>query len=429
MKKSVTWRGWGRVLLLLFFLTFGEKGVQADIGFVLPPLQDEEIRGFRLEDFVLVPSLGLELRYNSNLFRQADVEGPTKASILSIVPGIALANASPNRLKLKWDAFATINQYFSDDPHAKDQGHFGASSSFRADFLPRSVVGFFVADRFVREQLPPNLSSSLTYDRNANHAEVGVQIRPGGGALEFALSYSYDFLLYDDRSDLDFWFHQGRLLGTWQLMPKTAILLDANFQYRTWRRPLRGLRTDSAPLRLQAGLRGLITRKVAVVLLGGFGKGFYKEGGDFAGFIGEAGVGFLPTNNVTLEVGYRRNFEDSYWSNYYTGDSAYLKAGFQIARRVNLVLQGEYTYASYAYLDPSVLNTQEVTYWTNQASRRDHAVRGEAMLTWALIRFLSLDIGYRFDALLTDFRITANGQTDYSRYKVHQVFGRLSAYY
>lgn len=429
MKKSIGLRVRGGSALIWFGILINAGTTRAQVGLELPPLRDEENRGVRAGGFVFSPFLEVEGRYHSNLFREASEEGPSPATILGVVPGFRLDNPNPSFVKLRWDAEVRINQYFSNDRNAKNQGRFGAGTTLRADFLPRAAVGFFVLEQFQRQQLPPNLSSSSTYDRNYNHVEVGVQVRPGGGALQFALSYAFDFQLYDKHEAFDFFVHEARLLGTWDLMPKTMILLDADFQVRRWRKPTAGLRVNSMPLRVHAGIRGFVTKKVAAVLKAGVGKGFYKEGQDFTNFIGEAGVGFQPMHTVLLEVGYRRGFEDSYYANWYLGDTAYLNFGFQVFRRVNLTLEGEYTYVQYASFDPATLNTAQITYTANQTSRRDHALKARAGLQWSIFRYLEFDVGYEMAAILTDFRLTTPNGSDRSRYVIHQVFGGLKVVY
>ncbi len=404
-------------------------GARAQVGLGLPALRDDEERGVRAGDFVFVPSLMIEGRYSTNLYREASEEGPAAATILGVVPSFRLQNVNPSSVRLRWDLDARFNQYFSSDPHAKDQGRFAAGTVLRADFLPRSVVGFFVLEQFRRDALPPNLSSASRYDRNSNHAEVGAQIRPGGGALQFALSYAFNFQLYDKHESFDSWSHEARLLGTWDLMPKTTLLLDADFQVRKWRNPTAGLRVNSMPLRVQAGARGFITKKVGAVVKAGFGKGFYEEGTEFANFIGEAGVALLPVPSVLLEAGYRRGFEDSYYANWYLGDTAYLNFGLQVLRRVNLEVSGEYTYVQYASFDPAVLGSGGTTYHVNQTSRRDHALRARARVRWSVLRYLEVEAGYEMDGLLTDFRITSTQGTDRGRYLVHQVYGGLKVLY
>lgn len=408
------------------FLLFVPTLAAGDIGLTLPAVQDEEVRGLRIGDFVFSPFLEVQGSYVSNLFRQAAAEGTSAAVVLATIPGFSLKNSKPSLVRLIWKADSEINYYFSDNPNAKDQGRFGASTDLRVDVLPRSVLGFFVLEQFRREALPPNFSSSVRYDRNYNHAETGLQIRPGGGALQFALSYAFNFMLYDKKEDMDFWFHEARLLGTWDLLPKTTVLLDADFQVRRWRKPLGGLRTQSNPLRVYAGMRGMITKKLGAVVRLGFGKGFYKEGTEFTNFIGEAGLGIQPWPSLFGEIGYRRGFEDSYYGNWYLGDTAYLKFGVQILRRVNLTIEGDYTYVQYASFNPAIINP---AYRVNQASRRDHALRAKSELVWSLFRYLEVSVGYNLSAILTDFEIATPSGTDFGRYVVHEAYGGLRFVY
>jgi len=418
-------------------VTLGFSGVsRGDVGLALPPVTDDAVRGVRGNGFIFVPFVSIEGRYNSNIFRQDSREASLPwTAILSVVPGFKLENPDFSWVKLTWDAQARIHQYFSDNEQAKRQGRIGVDTSLRADFFPRSVVGFFIADKFIREMVPPNYPTSGTrYDRNVNHAEAGIQIRPGGNALEFALSYAFNFYLYDSLTDFNRFYHEARLLTTWDLLPKTTLFLDADWRYTDWRKQLVGLRVNSMPLRVSLGLKGFVTKKIGIRVQAGFGKGFYDSGPDYMNFIGEASIGFKPTPFTLIDLGYDRDFYDAYYANYYVADSAHLKFGQQFARRVNLTIQGKYSYIGYASYTPDPTTYAGIT--PNQASRRGHGVTATVDLAWSAIRYISLNVGYTFRAMFTDFRIDYPDATvpggvghDYGGYMAHEVYLRLSLMY
>ena len=414
----------------------GSLPAYGKVGLSLPPVRDQASRGVRGGEFIFIPFVSLEGRYNSNIFRQDSREASLPwTAILTVVPGFKLHNPTYSWVKLTWDADLRVNQYWSSNEEARKQGRIGVDTSLRADFFPRSVFGFFIADKFIREMVPPNYpTTSQRFDRNINHAEAGIQIRPGGNALEIALSYAFNFQLYDSLSDFNKFSHEVRLLTIWDLMPKTTLFLDADWRYTDWRKPDPGLRVNSMPLRVELGLKGFVTKKIGLMVKAGYGQGFYSNGPDYQNFIGEASVGFKPTPFTLLDIGYTRDFHDTLYSNYYVGDSAHLIFGQQLARQVNVTLQGKYTYVSYANFVPDATVYPGVT--ANQQNRNSHAVTASFNLAWSAIRYLSLNLGYEFTGNFSDFRIdypdaSAPGGTgtDYGGYLVHELYLRLSLIY
>jgi hypothetical protein len=406
------------------------------VGLGLPATRDDDVRGVRYKGMVFVPYLGIEGGYNSNLFRLApeDERGVVGAGILGIMPGLKLTNETPNIVKMEWEASGTIYKYFSDDAKAREQGIFGASNRLRAEFLPKSAVGFFIADQFSRQIVPPNYPGVASYDRNINHAEVGLQIRPGGGGLVIAPSYAFNFALYDDKTELDVWGHEARLLTTWDVLPKTMVFLDIDWQAKDWRKDLVGAREDLKPLRIVAGMKGFITRKLAITASGGFAKTFFKDGAEYTGFVADIGIGVKPTGYSFAEVGYKRTVEEWYWGNYVATDRAYLNAGLQLLRRVNLLASLQYGYQRYGSVDTTKLsNDPKVTYSTNQSARHDHMLEASASVSWSIMRYVSVETGYSFLGAFTDFYLqrTAGSDTitDYGRFKQHVVFARVKAIY
>jgi len=408
---------------------------RADVGLTLPPVIDEARRGAHLGDFVLVPSISLEGRYNSNVFRQDSREGRSEAGILTIRPGFKLANPTPSWLKLTWDASLDLNFWFSKDKNATKQGRVAADTSLRAEFLTRSVVGFFIADRFVRSVQPRNYSTTARYDRNFNQAEAGLQVRPGG-ALEFDLSYAYNFELFDSFKDGNRMYHQARLIGTWAFFPKTSLYLDADWRYQDWSVTKLGYRANSMPLRAVVGVRGYITKKIALDVKAGYGQGFYKKGSDIQTFIGGASLAFKPTPFTLLDIGYARDFEDAaYYARWYTADTVHLTVKQQLVRRVELEGTVSYAYLAFASLTPVPGDIPGfVTLAANQTNRHDNALSAKASVSYSALRYLSLKVGYELDAIFTNFRLDGVGSggavtRDYGGFKVHQVFGEITVLY
>ena len=407
----------------------------AEVGLSLPAVVDDARRGARFGNFIFIPSVGLEGRYNSNVFRQDSREGRSEAAVLTLRPGFKLLNPTPSWLKLTWDASVDVNFWFSKDPNADKQGRVAAETSLRADFLVKSVVGFFIADRFIRSVQPQNYSTSRRYDWNFKHAEIGLQVRPTG-ALQFDLSYAFNFNLFDSFKDGDRFYHQARLLGTWAFFPKTSLFLDVDWRYQDWSRDKVDYRVDSMPLRAVLGVRGYLTKKVALDVRAGYGQGFVKQGTDVQTFIGGASFAFKPTPFTLLDLGYDRNFEDAaFYGRWYIADSAHLSIKQQFARRLELSGAFTYSYLSFGRVVPKASDVSGLSALSaSQADRRDHSLGARIGLSYSAVRYLTLRVGYEFEAIVTDFRLVGTDaagktSTDFGGYKLHQVFGEITVLY
>ena len=414
-------------------LVAGQGIARAEVGLVLPPVSDEASRGFRFGEFILIPELATQGAYTYNMFRQDPREGRSDAGQLVIRPGFRLDNPNPSNFQLTWDGNAGLNFYFSSDQNAKRLARFSAGTTMKMEILPKSVFGLFVLDSYLRELMPRNYSSPATFDRNFNHAEAGFTVRPGGGALQISASYAFNLDMFDQFSEGDVFYHQVRLLTTWDFFPKTTFLIDADWRYTSWRHELEGLRNNSMPLRAVAGVKGYVTKKIALTVKAGYGQGFYRSGQDVKTFIGEASLGFKFTPYTLLEAGYDRDFTDSFWARWYIADSAYLKFGQQLWERLNLELGARYSYVQYASFDPKSLDPTTTTV-PNETDRRDHALVATASISCSIARWVAVKVGYQMYGIFTKFQIDSKDTSgkpsvDYGGYVQHQVFGELSLLY
>ena len=411
----------------------GQGTARAEVGLVLPPVSDEASRGFRFGEFILIPEIATRGGYTYNLFRQDPREGRSDAGQLVVRPGFRLDNPNPSNFQLTWDGNVGLNFFFSSDENAKRLARVSAGTTLRAEILPKSVFGMFIQDTYLRELMPRNYSSPTNFDRNFNHAEAGFTVRPGGGALQISASYAFNLDMFDQFPEGDVFYHQVRLLTTWDFFPKTTFLIDADWRYTSWKNQLEGLRVDSMPLRVVAGVKGYVTKKVALTVKAGYGQGFYKTGTDVKTFVGEASVGFKFTPYTLLEVGYDRDFTDAFYARWYLADSAYLKFGQQLWERLNLELGARYSYVQYAGFDGKTLDPTTTTA-PSETDRRDHALVANATISCSIARWVAVRLGYQMYGIFTNFQINgkdASGQpyVDYGGYIQHQVFGELSLLY
>lgn len=249
-------------------------------------------------------------------------------------------------------------------------------ASLGLDALKRSVVGVRIDDRFTVQNTPAELATS---DVNANIVVTsndlvgGVPVRPGS-ALEILptamlgidnYNVPYDLLeAYQDNPNLNNRFSYGPgLKATWRFLPKTSLLLQGSVTWNRWNDNLVAAvgpdadpgiygeyvgKPDSLFWRASGGLRGQLTSKLSAELTAGFGQGLYDEESVVAdsglpgssaeidttgaslneetfardlksfkeGLLVNAQVSWKPQKGQSLVLGYRKDYQDAFFTNY-----------------------------------------------------------------------------------------------------------------
>jgi len=130
--------------------------------------------------------------------------------------------------------------------------------------------------------------------------------------------------------------------ASWKWLPKTALFVNVRGGDITF---FQEGRSTSAPLRATAGLRGLITNKLALNLAAGYGNGFYSNGRGPSG-LGNLQVSleavYRPTIETTAVLGYRHDFQNAILADFYDLDAVYLNLSQAIAGRVGFGLSARY---------------------------------------------------------------------------------------
>lgn len=336
-----------------------------------PELSADPGDGLRSENgWKLVPALSLGASYNSNLFRATprEDEPVVHAPRGQIEPSISLGNPDARSLRLKFNGSARWDEYFESlaggqgDGQAAVDGQSGlsAAGNAQATFNPEGDVSLQLSERLSRHNEPPLSRGAEAYNWWQNQAGATLGLHPNDRVLQANLGYDWSWYNYttDALDDLDRNEHDFRFDGEWRFLPKTSFLAEANYGLTNWeersRTPARpGIggeirNVDSRPLRLRGGVSGLLTNRIALRALAGYGWSMHQVDSSFEGIIGEGALAFtfgdLEMEN-TLEVGYRRDFSDATVGNYYTSHelfaeldqglfdrylTAYLGARFQL---------------------------------------------------------------------------------------------------
>lgn len=331
-----------------------------------PTIKYTEGPGVKLtDDLVFHPGIGLETRYDSNVFFSKAAKG---AFNLKVFGHLDLATLPPQRLtdgsgqvsqkalNFRLKSAISYSEYFSDNAQVKDQRGVEADVGLKLHFLPGRVFQFELFDDYARTVSARNSVTSLQFKRHTNRAGSWVVLAPGGGRLTLKAGYDLIASLYED-ADLSVankLYHMVKFQGRWKLLPRTSIGIDVTEQIIRYTDSL-SPNSSSNPFRITATLQGLITSHLSTLLYLGYGNGFYDTGASFSSVVALAEFAYHIGPLATIKVGYERLFDDAdFVSNYFTDHKVYLGYDHFIASRFMLHLMGDYRFREHDGIAASV---------------------------------------------------------------------------
>jgi len=393
----------------------------------------ESNTGIQISEGVLLHTgVGVEAGYDTNVFF-----APTNqvgSSIFRVMPYAEITNATrtgPVSKELTFDARAGL-QY-------RHYGNSQVSSTYRDAWNPNAGLslslggaqfGFGVADVFARIEDPPYangggapMNGAPPIQRTNNQASIEGRWSPGGGRLTSVLRFTNMVNIYDNNG-IGNYSYGNALTNTlmldvaWKWLPKTAVFVNAQQSYIDYLNQAEAAAnklSNSYPLYVTAGLRGLLTEKTSAVLTVGYVNAFYSNGESTTGFLGSTYLDLAFTARLTqlsrAVVGFRHDFINAIISNFAYQDTAYVSYVQQIAGRLGLDLSGRYAHLSY----------QGATGDPTQQGRVDNFFQLGASLDYFLRNWAYVGVGY---ALLDN-----RSNIPIDSYLKQQVFARLGVTY
>ena len=309
--------------------------------------------GVESDGFNLGVGLDLFTGINTNVFYE-DGEGASgdtnAAPVVRLVPSLRLSTINPKNVNLAANANLGLVFFFGDEA-LSSQSSVEWNTGLSSHFFPNSAVSFRLLGDINRSNQPSNKEGQDNYSQNIFGLGGVLGIHPGGRALQGFLGYKYSLFRFDTFSDSEIF--DGALASTdlgslnkdqhalngrvlYELLPKTVVSFNADWRIISYEQALRtppgggpstGLKNvDSKPLRLKAGINGLITEGLGAKLFAGYGNGFYEEGENPNTFLLDAELsynfGFERQSNVRL--GYSKGFRDATLGSFYTTNRIYM---------------------------------------------------------------------------------------------------------
>ena len=385
--------------------------------------------GLEAGNLLLSPGITVSTAFDTNVFRlSTDERTPISAPYVQFVPFLSIKSIDGDLVDFSLDGSVGWQQYIN-------TGGVSGQSGLKADagadlvFNRAGSFSFAMGDRIQRTNEAPPDPTGEAYNRLTNRLGATLGVHPGGRVFQHFLSYDWNIYLYDEFPDLNRQAHDFTLKNYWRFLPKTAFVLNGDFQIVQYNEDSRAGGFDnvnSTPLRITGGLSGLITRRLSLRLLGGWGFGFYGTGESFSSYLFDTQAAFAFGNLAEknkLFLGYERNFQDSSIANYASYHRPY--AGYEqgiLNQRLRLSARAELLMRDYAGspVGDFVGGTGDVI--TINEGLNDLLIGANVGIEFNIKRWWQVGARYHYTANLTDDVLVVSGGDDivreYSRHLI-----------
>lgn len=392
--------------------------------------------GFKVGEGRLHPFLEVDGRFDS-LVGYFNNNQPSPEIILHFRPGLKFDLDTPSTFV----AFNGSGEYLwytgALSPGSKPLSRFQANVGVDAKFNRDGAVEFNVGDNLVRSDRTQNPALGVGAISLYNSVYVSAPIHPGGRALEVTPKVGWGVEFFEplltgilpgcatgntqcdpatvsrsNYSNLNFGAN-----ARWKFLPKTALMIDVNADWRTYFAGA-AVQPDKVIFRAQAGIAGLISPRIAVTLLAGYGGDFTN--GSIHTFIANAEFSYTVTEQSRIAVGYMRTVLPVPVLGSMVDDRGYLRGGVGFfGGRLLLNAQVAADYLTFL--------AQPMAAAPPMNARNDFLLSLSAGPTVIITSWLDVSANYAF-TFRTSTSATTSGLASLN-YPRHEAFLRLTAHY
>ncbi|MFZ5475783.1 MAG: hypothetical protein ACOZNI_03315 [Myxococcota bacterium] len=353
----------------------------------------------RTGDTVITPSVATGLEFHSNAYLADGVDQPVFPALAwTLNPRLRL-DLEGEDLQLNFGAGWAMKKFIDLTPDAINLSNLDRFSDVDATLgihaLNRNLLGLRLDNAFEIASTPTELPTSgqnANLVHLSNDLNAGVAIRPGS-ALELAVlgnlgidRYNVPAELTTDPNINNRATYGPMLQGSWKFLPKTKLVGSGSVVWHKWENNLvasvapdvEGLdygsyigKPDSLVWRTSWGIRGQFTDKLAASAELGYGQMYYDEESVLAdagavagssaeldvtgeesfardltsfseGFTINAQVAYAPIRGHQVLLGYRKDFQDAFFTNYVAYNYVFLRYEGLYASRFGLTAEASY---------------------------------------------------------------------------------------
>jgi hypothetical protein len=374
----------------------------------------------------LIPSVQLFGHHRTNVYLQEGTigggEAATPGTSLIIHPSLSL-KADGSDVLFELGAGYTARKYFQAEVTNLDR-YKDFDIRTNLVLLRNAVVGLKINDHFHLNGFESEAEKAddpyIQLLRNSGSGRLTV--RPGP-SLELDMGGNFTYASYDTVSEASNNVRVGYGPAAeikWKFLPKTALVGKWEMEWFNWDNNFivpNGENTNGnygsylgipngRILRLEGGIRGRFTEKLVLGLVGGYGSAIYDEqsvidaasteGGSAsteldagsqgfdadlkglpAGLLGGVDISYTPVESQMLSLGYRKDFQDVFFTNYVAYNRVYLGYQGLFADRYGLSASANYRFEDYS----------------GEVDRNDHRVVGSAGFRYVATKYLELSTG------------------------------------
>lgn len=332
--------------------------------------------GLKIGEGRLHPFLEVDGRYDSmvgffNVNQSTGAPIPSGDIVLHARPGLRFDLQTPSTFV----AFNGSAEYlwFTGliTPNARTLSRFHANVGLDTKFNVDGPVEVQLGDNLVRSDRTQNPVVGVGVMSLFNNLYLAVPIHPGGRALEVTPRVAWAVEFFDPLltgvvpgctdqtsvicnpslvSNMNYNNVNFGLNTRWKFLPKTAVVLDANLDWRTYFNAAANV--PATLLRVQAGLAGLISPRIAVTLLAGYGGNLAPNAASTVAlhtFIATAEVSYTVTERSRVAVGYVRTTSAVPALGTVINDRGYLRGGVAFLSD-RLTINGQIAADNFTYM-------------------------------------------------------------------------------
>lgn len=395
-----------------------------------------KVQGLRSGDFVLKPAVQVAGHHATNVFNgnvQDRGNPPVAGTSLRIEPVLGLTNGANSEVQFNFAAKGDVRIYLSDNPSLDNLTNFGGAADLGVTFAARRAISFTLFDHFTRALQADNWESLNTLNRVSNDIGGRVSFHPGEiperRPFEVSLMGSYAIDRFDQFDAGSTNTIRTRLTSSWRFLPKTAVILDASWDFRSFDDPgALKLTSNSQPWRFTAGLAGAVTKRITARITGGYGMSLHDAGASFSGALWAIGVGYRASAATLVHLNYTHDFHDAFMGNF----TEYHRFGGDLNQRFGTIMDvtvfANVTYAVFGELDGSNLPAGTKI---NTKIRQDVNLDAGVKAHFEISRGVGALLTYRVKGVFTNFQVSTQSDEllDVGSYTGHELMAAISLRY
>jgi hypothetical protein len=350
------WKAWCLLVLAALWPTLGHA-------------QQVGGNGLKVGEGRLHPTFDFETRLDSAAGYFPPPGSTSGTEVSDQLSGEAVLHFRPGlRLELPGSKVAVDLRGYADyvhytgllTPGSTNTSHMEGLADLTVNFNRDAPVSVVLADHFERSDRTRSVAIGAGVLSLYNEVRLGVPLKPGGGAIEVTPQVSWGIERFKPLAALfpvgctstvcdpaavdqfDYSNLRASLEARWRFLPKTAVVVDAQFNYRSYSR-------DGTPeallLNTRGGLAGLVSPRIAVTALLGWGQDFGAASG--GALLAQIEGTYLLSQTASAKVGYARTLEPVAAFGLFRDDRGYLEAQALLGGRLTVRGMAAFDYVSF----------------------------------------------------------------------------------